>query len=154
MPMSLKEEISKDFTKAFKEKDLAKKEVLSMMLSEIKNKEIELGKRDQGLSDEEVFGVLLRAIKQRKDSVEQFRQGGREELAQKEQSEINILQTYLPEQLSDQQIEAEVQKAIEQAKTQGEINLGKVMGLSMNALKGKADGNKVREIVSKLLAQE
>ncbi len=149
--MSLKEKIAQDFVQAFKEKNLEKKGVLSMVRSEIKNKEIELGKKEDGLSDKEIVEVLGRAIKQRKDSVQQYSKGGREELASKEQNEINILKKYLPEQMSDEAIETEVKKAIEELKVHGECNLGKVMGLSMSKLKGAVDGTKVREIATSLL---
>lgn len=124
-----------------------------MVRSEIKNKEIELGKRDDGLNDEEVAEVLGRAIKQRKDSVQQYNKGGRKDLADKEQNEINILKEYLPEQMSDEEIEVEVKKVIEETKSQGECNLGKVMGLSMGKMKGSVDGSKVREIATRLLEE-
>lgn len=152
--MSLKEKIAQDFTQAFKEKDLEKKEALSMIQSEIKNKEIELGKKEDGLNDEEIAGVLGRAIKQRKDSVRQYSKGGRKDLADKEQNEIDILQEYLPAQMNDEEIEIEVRKVIEQTKSRGKCNLGEVMGLSMGKMKGKAEGTKVREVATKLLEEE
>jgi len=149
--MSLKQKISEDFKEAFKNKELEKKGVLSMVNSEIKNKEIELGKREKGLSDEEVVTVVQKAVKQRKDSVDQFKQGGRTDLAEAEQEEIEILQNYLPEQMSDEEIEEQISKIIEDAGAEGPADIGKVMGLAMGFLKGKADGNKVKQIVEKLL---
>ena len=149
--MSLKQKISEDFKEAFKNKELEKKGVLSLVNSEIKNKEIELGKREKGLSDEEVVAVVQKAVKQRKDSVEQFKQGGRTDLAEAEQKEIEILQNYLPKQMSDEDIEKQIIKVIEDAGAEGPADTGKVMGLAMGALKGKADGNKVKQIVEILL---
>lgn len=149
--MSLKEKIEQDFKQAFKNKETEKKEALSMIRSEIKNKEIELGVREQGLSDDDVVAVLLRNIKQRKDSVIQYSQGGREDLAQKEQQEIDIFQEYLPEQMSDAEVEKEISSVMESVGAKSSADLGKVMGVVMGKLKGKADGTKVREIAQKLL---
>ncbi|MEA2006555.1 MAG: GatB/YqeY domain-containing protein [Patescibacteria group bacterium] len=151
--MKLKEKISQDFSQAFKEKNMGKKEVLSMVQSEIKNKEIELGKRDDGLDDDEVVQILSRAIKQRKDSVTQYTEGGRSDLAEKEQSEIEILQEYLPEQMSDEEVETQVKKVIEQLGASSRADMGKVMGAVMGALKGKVDGNKVKTLVEKNLGE-
>jgi uncharacterized protein len=152
--MSLKQQIAQEFVTAFKAKDMQKKDVLSMIQSEIKNKEIELGTRDKGLTDEEVAAVISRAIKQRKDSVQQFTDGGRPELAEKEQAEIEVLQKYLPEQIGDEEIEKEIAAVIAQTGAQGKADLGKVMGAAMGRLKGKADGTKVREIAQKLLTDD
>lgn len=149
--MTLKEKISADFKQAFKDKDSDKKSVLSMVQSEIKNKEIELGKKEQGLSEEEVIAVIGRAVKQRKDSIEQYRSGGREDLAEQEQKEIDILMRYLPEQISDEQIETVVKEVIATTGASTKADIGKVMGMAMAKLKGQADGNKVREIAEKLL---
>lgn len=150
--MSLKETIIAEFKQAFKEKNMEKKNVLSMLQSEIKNKEIELMKRDDGLSDEEVIAVISRAIKQRKDSAQQYREGGREELATQEEAEIAILSEYMPEQMSDEEIKQQVQAVIAESGATSKAEMGKVMGAAMARMKGKADGNKVREIVEQLLS--
>jgi len=149
--MGLKQQITEDFKKAFKEKDDEKKSVLSMVSSDIKNKEIELGKREEGLADDEVIAVLQRAIKQRKDSCQQYKDGDRKELAEKEQREIDILSKYLPEQMSDEELEKQIGQIIEKTGAQGSADIGKVMGQAMAVLKGKADGSKVKQIVEKLL---
>lgn len=151
--MKLKEKIAQDFSQAFKERNMVKKDVLSMIQSEIKNKEIELGKREEGLGDEEIVAVLVRGIKQRKDSVQQYTDGGRKELAQKEQDEIEILQVYLPQQMSDEDVEAQVKKIIQKLGATSKADTGKVMGAVMGALKGKADGTKVKEFVEKNLGE-
>lgn len=149
--MTLKEKILADFKQAFMDKDTLKKSVLSLLKSEISNKEIELLKRDEGLNDEEVVAIVNRAIKQRLDSIQQYQQGGREDLAAEEVKEIEVLKLYQPEQLSDEEIEKEVKAAIEQSGATGKADMGKVMGLAMAKLKGKADGTKVRELVEKSL---
>lgn len=149
--MGLKETIISDFKQAFKDKDLTKKSVLSMLQSEIKNREIDLKVREEGLSDEEVVALIKKALKQRKDAANQFKEGGREELAEQELSEAAILEKYLPEQMSDEQIEQEVKKIIEDLGVTDKSEMGKVMGVVMGKLNGKADGGKVREAVEKML---
>jgi uncharacterized protein YqeY len=149
--MALKQQIIDDFKQAFKEKDMERKNILAMVQSEMKNKEIELMKREAGLSDDEVIQVISKMIKQRKDSAEQFRTGGREELAAQELKEVAILEKYLPEQLSDEAVEKAVKEVLETAGIANKADMGKAMGAAMAKLKGQADGNKVREMVEKLL---
>lgn len=149
--MKLKEQISADFKEAFKKREEVRKSTLSVLNSEIKNKEIELGHQEKGLADKDVVEVIQKAVKQRRDSAEQFHSGGRDELAQKEEAEINVLQKYLPRQMEDSAIEEEAKKAIKNTGAESKADMGKVMGAVMKALKGKADGNKVKEIVEKLL---
>lgn len=149
--MSLRETIINDFKTAFKEKKTLEKGVLSLLQSEIKNREIDLGKREEGLNDAEVTELIQRAIKQRKDSIAQYADAGREELAADEKAEMNVLEKYLPEQLSDEEVEAEVRQVIQKVGATSAADFGKVMGAAMGALKGKTDGDKVREVVEKLL---
>lgn len=152
--MSLKKAIDEDFKNAFKNKETDKKETLSMIRSEIKNMEIELGKRKKGLNDEEIIGVLSGAIKQRKEAQRQYKDGGRDELAEKEKREVDILMNYLPEQMGDEEIEAQLALIIKRAGANSEKDLGKVMGVAMVSLKGKADGSMVREIAQRLLQKQ
>ncbi|MEA1926456.1 MAG: GatB/YqeY domain-containing protein [Patescibacteria group bacterium] len=152
--MSLKKIIAEDFKNAFKNKETDKKETLSMIQSDIKNKEIELKKREKGLNDEEVIEVLRRAIKQRKDAQQQYKDGGRDELAEKEKKEADVLMNYLPKQMGDEEIEARLVLIIEQVGANGEKDLGKVMGTAMALLKDKADGSKVRKIARQLLQKQ
>ena len=149
--MGLKETIISDFKQAFKDKDLTKKSVLSMLQSEIKNREIDLKVREEGLGDEEVIALIKKALKQRKDAANQFKEGGREELAEQELSEATILEKYLPEQMSDEQIEQEVKKIIEELGVTDKSEMGKAMGVVMGKLNGKADGGKVKETVERML---
>jgi len=149
--MSLKEKIADDFKSAFKEKKETEKVVLSMLKSEIKNREIELTLKDKELSDEEVISILMKMTKQRKDSVESYKKGGRTDLAQKEKAEIDVLCKYLPNQMSDEEIKKELEQLIEKQGITGKEEIGKLMGVAMGSLKGRADGGKIRKIAEGLL---
>lgn len=150
--MNLKQKILEDFKAAFKEKNAEKKTVLSMLKSEISNQEIELGKKQEGLDDEEVIQVISKLIKQRKDSAEQYKSGGRDDLAQKEEFEVQVLLPYLPAQLSDEEIENQVKEIAQQIGAENKSDMGKLMGASMAKLKGKADGSRVKVVVEKILS--
>ena len=149
--MNLKEKIVSDIKDAMRAGDSSKRDVLRMLDSAIKNVEIEKQKRESGLSDEEVLEVISRAVKQRQDSVRQFEEGGRPELAEKEKEEIAILMPYLPEQLSEEKIIAAIKEVISATGANGAGDIGKVMGQTMAKLKGQADGNVVRELAKGLL---
>ncbi len=149
--MSLKEIIKKDFIEAFRQKNVEKKSVLSMLNAEIKNAEIEFKMREDGLSDEKVLEAIKRGVKQRKDAIDKYKAGGREDLVTKEQQELDILKVYLPAELSLDKIEEAVQSVIAEIKAQDISQLGMVIGKTMQKLEGQADGNVVREIVTKLL---
>jgi uncharacterized protein YqeY len=111
-------------------------------------------KRDRReLSDDEIGGVLAREVKTRRESVEAFRKGGREDLAAKEEAEIAILGAYLPEQLDDATLEALVTEAIAATGASNARDMGKVMGWLSPKTKGRADGRRVSEIVARALAQ-
>ena len=149
--MSLKETIKKDFVEAFRNKDLEKKAVLGMINSEIKNAEIDLKAREEGLNDDQVLDVLKRGVKQRKDAIEKYKAGGRDELAEKEQKELDILKEYLPEELSVEKVQEVAEEVVKEIGAQDMSQMGAVMGAVMKKLQGQADGNLVREIVTKLL---
>jgi hypothetical protein len=151
--MKIKEKIANDFKEAFRAGDKDKKTVLSALNSEIKNKEIELKKRDEGLNDEEAVQIIKKALKQRQESASQYREGGREDLAQKEEEEAEIIKEYLPEQMSDEEIEKKIESIIEEVGAKNFSDLGRVMGKAMSELKNNADGNKVREIAQKILGR-
>ncbi len=125
-----------------------KRDVIRMIDSMIKNVEIEKGKREEGLNDQEVIEVLSRAVKQRKDSANQYLEGGRPELAEKEKGEIEIISAYLPEQLGEEDLKMIVDKVIE---AETEMEMGKLMGKVMAEVKGRADGNLVRQLVEKAI---
>ena len=147
--MPIVEQIDKDLVGAMKAKEELRLSVLRMMKSALKLKQVELGKPP---ADEEAFAVLRTLVKQRHESVEQFRKGGREDLAAKEEAEIKIVEAYLPAALPEAEIEAAVAAAIAEAGAAGAKDLGKVMKAAMAKLAGKnADGKRVSEIARKKL---
>ena len=151
--MTLKEKITSDLKEAMKAGDAQKRDTLRLLDSAIKNIEIEKQKRETGLSDEEVLEVISRAVKQRNDSIRQFVDGGRSDLAEKEKIELEIIMPYLPAQLSSEEIEKVVGEIVLANAGATVADLGKIMGQAMAKLKGQADGNVVREITKKLLEE-
>ena len=149
--MNLKEKIIGDLKDAMKAGDTAKRDTLRLIDHAIKNTEIEKKKRETGLSEEEILEVLGRAVKQRQDSIKQFSDGGRPELAAKEQAELDIIMPYLPAQLSEDEIRVIVKTIITETGAAGMSDIGKVMGQAMGKMKGKADGNVVKKIVGEEL---
>lgn len=147
----LSDQIKKDLVTSLKEKDDSKISVLRMLQSAIKNEEIEKKKRE-GLSDEEIEQVVGKEVKKRKDSIESYKEGGREDLIEKEEAELNILQQYMPEQLSEEEVSAAVEKAINEIKAESMKDFGKVMGLVMKELKGRASGDLVNKKVKEKLS--
>lgn len=145
----LKEQIEKDLVDAMKVKDEEILSVLRMLKSAIKNKEIEAKKE---LEDADIVSVIQNQIKTRRDSIEMYRKGGREELAQKEEKEIEILQKYLPEQMTKEQIREIVKKAITETRASQIQDMGKVIGKIMPELKGKADSSLISKIVKEELS--
>ena len=147
IPMTLKEQLQSDLKDAMKSGNALKRDVLRMLDSAVKNTEIEKRKREEGLTDEEVLEVIAKSVKQRQDSIKQFEEGGRVELAEKEKDELAILTPYLPEQLSEDEIRGIVKEIV----SSGANDIGKAMGQAMGRMKGKADGNIVRKIVQEEL---
>ena len=149
----LKQKILDDLKTAMKAGDTVKRDTLRMLDSMIKNVEIEKQKRESGLTDEEIQEVISRAVKQRKDAVAQYTAGGRADLAEKENKEIEILMEYLPEQMSEDAVREIVKNIISQVGVAGMADIGKVMGAAMAKLKGQADGNLVKKIVEEELGK-
>jgi hypothetical protein len=149
IPVTLRERIQSDITAAMRSGDALRRDTLRMAESAIYNAE----KRDRReYSDDEVSGVLAKEVKTRRESVEAFRKGGREDLAAKEEAEIAILATYLPEQLSEAEIAALVDEAIATTGAAGPRDMGKVMGWLSPRTKGRADGRVLSQAVSQALA--
>ena len=160
----LKDQLQKELNDALKSGDQLKRSVLSLLLTAIKNKELakrqklsktvsgieELEKQSQ-LTDEEILEVIAGEAKKRKEAIEQFQAGGREDLAQKEKSEMNILASYLPEQASEEEVRAEVKRVITELNAQGLKDMGKVIGAVMSKFKGRVEGEKVSKIAKELL---
>ncbi|MGB2770659.1 MAG: GatB/YqeY domain-containing protein [Candidatus Zixiibacteriota bacterium] len=145
---SLKRRINQDAKEALKSKDILTLSVLRMLKSEIRYKEIERGSE---LSDDDVISVLSSAIKKRKDSIQQFEKGGRDDLASKEKEELAVVTKYMPEQVSEEELSRIISQAISEEGATGVSDLGKVMKLVMPKVRGRADGKKVNQMVSSQL---
>ena len=149
--MSLHQDIRSQATEAMKARETLRLNVLRGLLSSFTNEAVSKKRRpDEELSDEEALSVISRAVKQRKDSIEQFEKGGRADLADAEKAELKILETYLPAQMSREEVFAYVKE-----KAAGGFDkekAGQFMGMIMKELKGKADGALVKEAVDNLLA--
>jgi uncharacterized protein YqeY len=150
--MTLKKQINADMIVAMKAKDTQTRDTLRSLDSAIKNEEIAQGKREEGLDDAGVITIIKRSIKQRKDSIAQFEEGGRTELVQQEKAELEILQKYLPKQMSEEEVHAIVKEVISQTGATSKADIGKVMGPIMGRVGDQSDGNTVRKIVDELLA--
>ena len=148
--MTLQEKIQTQMTDAMRAKDSLRLCVLRMMKSAVKNKEIE---KMKALEESEVLSVLTTLVKQRKDSVDQFRKGGREELAQKEEAEIKIIEEYLPAAASEDDILKAIEEAVQETGASSIKDMGKVMKAALARLAGKsADGSRVSQMVKEKLS--
>lgn len=148
--MSLFEKINRDYKSAFTKKDEFSVGVLRLIKSAIQNEEIAKKKKDSGLSEEEVLRIFLSEAKKRRDSIEVFTKGGRIDLAAKEQRELDFITTYLPKQLSEEEVKKIVQEVVASL-GEGIPNFGAVMGKVMARVKGQADGTVVSRLVKEQL---
>lgn len=148
----LLQKIENDLKKALKEKNQIKFSLLRMLISDIHNEEIAKKKKGE-LTDEEVQEVIQRSVKRHRDSIEAFLKGGREDLVKKEKEEMEILIRYLPKQLTKEEIEKIVKEAIKKVKAVSMADLGKVMGIVMSQVKGKAEGKMVNQLVKEELGK-
>ena len=147
--MNLKEQLQKDFLAAMKAKDQNRVLVLRALRGKMRDLEIE--KRGE-LTEQEMLGVLTNAAKQRQDSIQAYREGGREDLVAQEEMELALIKNYLPEQLSDTEIEKIVDSAIAETGAETMRDIGKVMGKVMPQVKGRADGSTVQSLVKSKLS--
>ena len=145
----LEQKITNDLKDSIKNKDQLRTSTLRMMIASMKNLAIE--KKVGALEDQDVIKVLSKQAKQRNDSIESFKKGDRADLAEKETKELKILKSYLPEQLGEDKIEEIIKKIIAETGARSKSDFGKVMKLTMQELKGQADGKLVTSIVQKLL---
>ncbi len=153
--MELFEKINQDLVSAIKEKQTEKVSVLRMLVAALRNKEITLRKGGEAkLSDEQTIDVINSEIKKRRDSIESYKQADRKDLADKEKAELEILVVYMPVQLSDKELEKIVDEIISSIDEVTMKDFGKIMGQTMAKVKGKADGNKVGEVVKKILGSK
>jgi uncharacterized protein len=145
---ALTDKVRADMTEAMKAQEKERRSTLRMLQSALKNEQINLGHE---LSDEEAMTVIRKAMKQRQDSIEQYSNAGRTELADKERSEMELLKTYLPAELSAEELESGIRDIIASTGAQSKKDLGKVMKEATARFKGRVDGKKVQEVVSRLL---
>ncbi|MDH4106848.1 MAG: GatB/YqeY domain-containing protein [Gammaproteobacteria bacterium] len=136
MLMPLKGQIQEDMKTAMKSGQKDRLKVIRLLLAAIKQVEVDQRK---DLTDADVLGVINKMIKQRRDSIDQFQKGGREDLAAGEQQEIEVLETYLPEQMSDAELDGLVEKAVAETGAQGMRDMGKVMAILKAKAEGRAD---------------
>ena len=144
--MGLFENINNDLKAAMKEGRKEDVGIYRMLLSEIKNLAIDMNSRDD-VTDEIVIAALVRAVKTRLQSIEQYKQGGRLDLVEQEEREVEIISIYLPEELSEDELGRMVDEAIAESGTETPKEIGKVMKIVMPKTKGRADGNTVRRLV-------
>lgn len=147
----LKNQLKDELKQAMLSKDTVKTSVLRMIISAVGYAEIQKGGAGYSASDEDVMQVIQKEAKQHKDSIEQFKNAGRDELVAKEEGELKILETYLPEQMDEEEIKKLVDEAITQTGASSPTDMGKVMGALMPKTKGKADGALVSKIVRESL---
>ena len=148
--MTLKETLSEDMKSAMRAKDSEKLATIRLINAAIKQREVD--ERIE-LGDDQVLSVIEKMIKQRKDSITQFEAGGRQDLADKEKSEINVLAAYMPAQMSEAEVQAEVAAAVTQAGASGPQDMGKVMAVLKPKLAGRADMTAVSALVKAALTK-
>ncbi len=146
--MGLRETIDNDIKTAMKSGAREKVSALRMLVAALKNKQID---KRAPLTDTEVMETVRSLIKQRKDSIEQFAKGGRQDLVDKETAEVAVLEVYLPQQLGREEIERMVREAIAQTGAQGAKDMGKVMKALMPVVAGRADNKLLSELVKNAL---
>lgn len=148
--MSVFLKLQEDIKEAMKARDQEKLLALRTLSSDIKKIAIDAGRRDP--SDEDVLAAVARAIKQREDSADQFRNAGRDELAERESAQVAWIRAYQPVQLTEDEIRAIVSEVVSEAGASSKKDMGKVMAALMPRVKGKADGKLVQSVVNSLLS--
>jgi hypothetical protein len=149
--MSLQQRLDDDLKGAIKSSDKLKTSVLRMLKAAVKYKQIE---KNRELSEEEIISVISTLSKQRRESIDLFTKGAREDLADKEKQELSIIQSYLPDQLGQEELDRFIIEAIQESSAEGVKDMGKIMRLLMPRLKGAADGKVVNQRVKELLEKE
>lgn len=159
------QKINDDMKQSLRDRQALKTSTLRLLISaikyaEMKKQEAEFHKSgavadraQMSLTDADILGVIAKEIKQREDSILAYKQGNRQDLVDKESSEMAILKTYMPQQMSRQEIVAEAQKTIIEVGAKGLGDKGKVMGKLVNKLKGKADGKDINDVVTDILSK-
>jgi uncharacterized protein YqeY len=146
---TLKQRLADDLKQAMRDGDKVKRSAIRLAMAAIKNTEIA---RQATLEDSDILGVITKEVRQRKESIEAFKQGGRQELASQEEAEMAVLEQYLPQQMSRDEVAAEARRIIDEVGAEGIRDKGKVMPQLIAKLKGRADGREINEVVTELLS--
>jgi len=144
----LKQKLTDDLKQALRDGDKVRRSVIRLVIAAIRNAEIA---RQATLEDADILGIIAKEIRQRKESIEAFKQGQRQDLVAQEEAELAILEEYLPRQMTREEIIAEACRVITEVGAQGLGDKGKVMPRLIAQLKGKADGREINAVVSELL---
>ncbi|OGO23797.1 MAG: aspartyl-tRNA amidotransferase [Chloroflexi bacterium RBG_16_50_9] len=146
----LKQKLTDDLRQAMRDGNTVKRSTIRLLMASIKNAEIA---RQVALDDAGILGVIAREVRQRQESIEAFKQGNRQDLVAKEEAEMVVLQGYLPQQMTREEIVKAVRQVIAEVGAQGPGDKGKVMSKLMAQLKGKADGRDINAMVTELLSK-
>ena len=146
--MTLKERLMEDMKVSMRNKETLKKSVITMIRASVKQKEVD----DRvDVNDDDVIELIAKQLKQRKDALVEFEKAERDDLIAQTKAEIEILASYLPQQLTDEELEAVVRDAVAEVNAQSVKDMGKIMGKVMAVAKGRVDGKRINEMVKKLL---
>ncbi|ALX48123.1 GatB/YqeY domain-containing protein [Lentibacillus amyloliquefaciens] len=148
--MALVEQLNRDMKQAMKNKEKDRLAVIRMVKASMQNESIKLGNKN--LSEDEELTVLSKELKQRKDSLQEFKEAGRDDLVDKLETEIDIIESYMPRQLTDEELEQVVKATIREVNASSKQDMGKVMSTIMPKVKGKADGARINKLVQKHLS--
>ncbi|KKU53044.1 MAG: hypothetical protein A3F26_03380 [Candidatus Ryanbacteria bacterium RIFCSPHIGHO2_12_FULL_47_12b] len=149
--MTLAERLVHDLRGAIRASDTPRVATLRMLLAAIKNKEIEERKKEIGLGEEEIFSVIQKEAKKRRDAIAEYTKGKRDDLVSNEQIELNILEEYLPKELSDEEIGRIIRDGIRELESTGRKDFGSLMKIIMPFLKGKASGDRISKLAREAL---
>lgn len=151
--MTIKESLREEFKKALKEKSALRLSTFRLLMAAIANKEIELLKKTEGLSEEEALRVLQGESKKRRDAIEEFRRAKREDRALQEQAELEVIQEFLPKELSDDELALFVRGAVQETTAADMKSFGAVMKAVMPKIAGRASGDRVSAAVKSILSK-
>ena len=143
--MNLKEQLTNDLKESMKNKEQVKKSVVTLIRAAIKQKEVD---ERVELNDESVLDIISKQMKQRNDALEEFKKAGRDDLISQTEEEIQVLLSYLPKQLTDDELRVLIKEAIDKTGASSSKDMGKIMGILMPKTKGKADGKRINTLVS------
>ncbi len=143
------QKLKDDLKTAMREKDNLKRDTIRLIMSSIK--QIEVDERRE-ITDNDILKIIQKGIKQREDAINFAKDGGRDDLIEQNQKEIDILKNYLPKQLSDEELKVAVKSIIEKVGAKDMKDMGKVMGVATKELNGKADGKRINEVVKEILS--